>query len=79
MNATARSGQNAETAANPSPVAVISKAAPSSRACGDQRWPTAPTARVAMAEPASVAVLRKPTSNWSNPSASKYAGSNTAT
>src|SRR6266702_7603442 len=38
-----------------------------------------PTTIVASAEPISVALLTSPTSNWPNPSASRYAGNSTAT
>jgi hypothetical protein len=71
MKATINSGTKATTPAKPSPVATISSAAASNSVRGAARWPKAPTASVAIAEPASVAVPSTPTSNSPWPSASR--------
>ena len=67
--ATSASGQNACRPAKPTPVATIVNAAICiSREAGN-RWPSAPTAIVAAAEPASVSVLSTPISTTPIPSA----------
>lgn len=70
-NATIRSGQNDDKTEKPSPVTTISAAAPSINPLPVQRWPHAPTAKVAKAEPNRVAVAMAPTSTPPSPISSK--------
>ena len=67
--ATSASGQNVLKPAKPSPVATIVSAAAYNRRAARKRWPKAPTAIVATAEPASVKVLNTPISTTPRPSA----------
>jgi hypothetical protein len=76
--ATTSKGQNDDRLAKPRPVAAISAAAPRNRRLAANRWPQAPTASVANADPSIVAVLTMPTCKVPMPIASRYAGSSTA-
>ena len=69
--ATTSNGQNDEKAAKPTPVSAISSAALRSSALERKRWPQAPTATVASAEPSIVAVATTPTSSVPRPIASR--------
>ncbi len=69
--AIASNGQNDVPNANARPVAAINTAAPSSRRRLWKRWPHAPTASVAIADPSSVALASRPTSQVPKPSASR--------
>ena len=71
MKATTSSGQSDVRPAKPKPVAAISSAAPLSNRLDATRWPQAPTANVASADPSSVVVAATPTSNVPRPSASR--------
>jgi len=70
-SATTSSGQNDDQPAKPKPVAAISKAAARSSRPPAKRYPHAPTASVASAEPSIVAVLTMPTSSVPSPMASR--------
>ena len=71
IKAMTSSGGKALKPAKPAPVAAISNAAANSSVRGATRWPQAPTASVARADPSSVAVLSTPTIRLPWPSASR--------
>jgi hypothetical protein len=65
--ATSISGQKLSIPANATPVKAISKEAPISPARRENEWENRPSARVASADPSSVAVVIAPTAVGSNP------------
>ncbi len=71
MKANTSSGAKALKLAKPTPVAAIRRAANSSSVRGAARWPQAPRASVASADPSRVAVLSTPTAKLSWPNASR--------